>query len=351
MSVIGEAEYKNILKARRGGVYILCGEENYLIKHYRDRVREPFLADGNASFNYITVPYSSREDADMIVSSAAQPAMMSLAGGKLIEVTVESPGSLSQADTDALTSALTESSGYDDCTVIWCISQGTLDLGSPPKRPSAIYKKLASLDGVSLVYFPETTPAQLRRWIERHFAHEGLTVDYDTADGVISVAGTDMTVLSSEIDKLTSYVKAHGRDRVTAADAREVCCRVDRYDAFSLSNAILDGRREDALVALDEERRRRTEPVVISAGIARVISDILCVKIMTGRGASASDIASSLGMHEYKVKLYMRAASSRSEKQIERSALECAEADRLLKSSGGGYSVLERLISAVGVRG
>ena len=345
MPIIDEAQYKTILKAGRGGVYILCGEEGYLIRHYRDRVRA-----AAESFNYMTVPFSSQEDADMIISSAASPAMMSAAGGKLIEVTVESPGTLSAADMNALTEALASSAEYDDNTVIWCISPGTLDFGTLPKRPSEVYKKLTSIDGVSVVYFPETTPAQLRRWIERHFTHEGITVEYDTADAIMMISGTDMTVLSGEIEKLTAYVKSSGRDRVTAADARAVCCRVDRYDAFSLSNAILDGRRDDALTALDDERRQKTDPVVLSAGIARVITDILSVKIMAGHGSTLSDISSRLGMHEYKVKLYLRAAGARSVKEIERAALECADADRLLKSSGGGYSVLERLICAIGTR-
>ena len=350
MPVISESEYKNILKSGQGGVFILCGDEGYLIKHYRERVRTPFTSDDMESFNYITVPYTSRADADLIVSSAAAPPMMSMTGKKLIEVTVETPGSLSESDMNSLCEALSDSALYDDNTVLWCITPGTLDLGTPPKRPSAIYKKLTSLDGVTVVYFPKTTPAQLRRWIERHFAHEGLRFDHDTADALIMLSGTEMTVLSGEIIKLTAYVKSRGGDSVTAADVRAICCRVDTYDAFSLSNAILDGRRDEALSALNDERLRRTDPIVLSAGISRVIADILSVKIMSGHGASSYEISSRLSMHEYKVKLYMRSASSRSVASIERAMLECSEADRMLKSSGGGYAVLERLICSIGGR-
>ncbi len=350
MSLLTEAEYKNIEKSGRGGVFIFCGDEGYLINHYRRRARAPYLEDELESYNYMTVTYSSSSDAEAIIDSAATPPMMSALGKKLIEVAVETPSALSAADMDALCGALTAAAAYEDNLVLWCISPGMLDLGTPPKRPSAIYKKLTALDGVSVVYFPVTTPAQLRRWIERHFTHSGLTPEHDTADALLTVSGTDMTVLSIEIDKLTAYVKGGGKSRVTAADVEAVCCRADKYDAFSLSNAILDGRRDDALAALEEERRRRTEPIIISSGIARVIADILSVKLIASGGGTPASVAARLGMHEYKAKLYMRAASSRDSGEIERAMLACAEADRLLKSSGGGYSVLERLICSIGAR-
>ena len=347
MSLLNEAQFKNIVRAGSGGVYILCGDEGYLIRYYRDLVRAPFTSGTETSFDYIAIPYTSREDADLIVSSAASMPLFSAAGRKLIEISVESPGALPSGDMDALCEALTESAEYEENIVIWCISPGTLDFGAPPKRPSEIYKRLSSLEGVGFVYFPETTPAQLRRWIERHFTHEGLTPDYDTADALLTRSGTEMIVLASEIDKLTAYVKSRGGKSVTAADVAAVCCRVDKYDAFSLSNAILDGRREDALTALEDERRRRTDPIVVSAGISRVIADILSVKLLTERGAPPSEIAGRLGMHEYKVKLYMRAAANRSVEALERAMLECAEADIRLKSSGMGYAALERLICAI----
>ncbi len=350
MPGISEAEYKNIEKSGRGGVFILCGVEGYLINHYRRRARAPYLGDELEAINYITVPFASARDAELIADSVSTPPMMSALGKKLIEVTVENPAALSSSDIDALISALSDAAQFQDNTVLWCVSPGTLDLGTPPKRPSAIYKKLCSADGVQVVYFPETTPAQLRRWIERHFTHEGLTPEYDAADALLTVSGTDMTVLAGEIDKLTAYVKGSGRDRVTSADVRAVCCRVDRYDAFSLSNAILDGRRDEALSALEDERRQRTDPIAVSAGISRVIADILTVKVLAEGGASASDISARLGMHEYKVKLYMRSAASRDGRDIERAMLLCAEADRRLKSSGGGYSVLERLVCSIGGR-
>ncbi len=353
-----ESEYKNALRAGRGGAYVLCGEESYLIRHYRDRTREPYSSP-EAEYDRAVVGYETKADADAIVDAAATPvmSMMSMlltepdavSRKRLVEVSVEAADGLKDSDFDALIGAMSASSEYaDDAIVLLCLMPGTFDCGEPPKRPSAAYKKLCATDGVNVVYFPATTPAQLRRWVERHFTHEGITPEWDAADAMVSLVGEDMTSLSGEIDKLTSYVRAHGRDHVTKDDVAAVCCRGDRYDAFALSNAILDKRRDAALSALYDEMRRKTEPVIVSAGIARVLSDIMAVKALLSTGASAPAISQTLGMHEYKVKLYMKSASARTEDEIERAVLACADADRRIKSTGGGYEALERLVCEVG---
>lgn len=355
--IMTESDLKIAVKQRRRGVFVLCGVESYLIRHYRDEFRAPYT--GDAAFDRAVVAYESQTDAADIINEAATPMMSvfslmsDMSGGdtgarsRLVEISVDSLDSLSASDTDALLAALSEAASYDSAIVLLCLLPGTFDCGEPPKRPSSTYKKLIAADGVNVVYFPETTPAQLRRWIERHITHCALTPDHDAADAMISFCGSDMTSLSFEIDKLVSYVKSRGKSSVSAADVEAVCCRGERYDAFALSNAILDGRRDAALAALADERRRKTEPVIVSAAVARVISDIMAVKLLMDGGASASAISSKLGMHEYKVKLYMKSASLRSNESIAKAVLACADADRRLKSTGAGYEALERLVCSV----
>ena len=67
-----ESEYKNALRAGRGGAYVLCGEESYLIRHYRDRTREPYSSP-EAEYDRAVVGYETKADADAIVDAAATP--------------------------------------------------------------------------------------------------------------------------------------------------------------------------------------------------------------------------------------------------------------------------------------
>ncbi len=348
MPQISEAEYKSMMKTPRGGVYILFGEENYLIAHYRDKLRAPYLTDAALSFDYIKIPYASEDDAGYIVSSAMSPSMMSLDGKKLIEVNVENLDSLGETARNELFDALEAAADSPDTIVCVPIFAGTFDYGTLPKKPSGTAKKMFASAGINAVYFPESTPAQLRRWIERHFERAGLYYDYDVSDRVLFICGRKMTVLAEEINKLIAFVKAKGEAKITLADVGEVCSAVDKYDAFELSDAILNGRREDALSALRAEEKRRTDPIMLLGGITKTISDMLTVKTMTERGAGAAEIASRLGMHEYRVKLAMRSVELRDLREIEAAVLACAEADAKLKSSRLGYIALERLVVSIG---
>ncbi len=350
MPQITESEYKAKSRAGRGGVYVFFGDEDYLIAHYRDKCRAPFIEDALEAFNYIKIPYFSAEDAELIVSSAMSPPMMSAVGYKLIEVAVENMDQLDADAKEALWEALSDAAEYEDNLVILPLMSGSFDYGTLPKRPSASYKRLLSANGVSAVYFPESTPAQLRRWIERHFEREGLIFDYDAADRMLYISGKKMTVLAEEIKKVIAYTKSHGAQKVTNADVDAVCCAVDKYDAFELSNAILDGRREDALSALRAERQRRVDPVLLLGSIMYVISNILSAKILLDRGASPSEISRKLVMHEYRAKLYINSASRRDLRSIEAAVTACAEADEKLKSTRLGYIALERLVCSIGSR-
>lgn len=350
MPMINEAEYKSMSRLGRGGVYVFFGEEDYLIAHYRDKLREPYLTDAALSFDYIRVPYSTPEDAELIVSTAMSPSMMSLSGKKLIEVNVENFDTLPADARENLFSALEAAAEYDDSIVAVPIFSGTFDYGILPKRPSANAKKLFTLKGVNAVYFPESTPAQLRRWIERHFERAGLTCDYEVSDRMLFVSGRKMTVLAEEIKKVIAYTKARGEVRVTLADVSAVCSAADKYDAFELSDAILNCRREDALTALRAEQKRRTEPVILLGSIMKTVSEMLAVKMMMKKGVGAAEISSSLGIHEYKIKLIMRSVEMRDISEIEYAVEACAEADAKLKSSRLGYIALERLIASIGAR-
>ncbi len=349
MPQISEAEYKSTARVGAGGVYVFLGEEDYLIAHYAGKLREPYLSDAALSFDYLKIAYSDAEDAGLIVSTAMSPSMMSADAKKLIEVAIESFDSLGSEAVDALFDALEAAAGYEDSIVAVPIYSGTFDYGTLPKKPNATAKRLFALQGVNAVYFPESTPAQLRRWIERHFERAGLYYDFEVSDRMLFVSGRKMTVLSEEIKKVIAYVKARGESKVTLDDVAAVSCAADKYDAFELSDAILNRRKENAFNALRAEQRRRTEPIMLLGGITKTITDMLSVKTMMLRGIGSADISARLGMHEYRVKLTMRSVEGRSIEEIEAAVLACAEADTKLKSSRLGYIALERLVASIGM--
>jgi DNA polymerase III delta subunit len=160
--------------------------------------------------------------------------------------------------------------------------------------------------------------------------------------------GTSMFTLAAEIDKLSFYARSHGRNAVTKEDIPLVTCATIETDAFALANSLLDGKNAKALEALAVMKYNRVDPVIVLSEISRVISDLALVKALSSAGKTAFEINNLLKMRsEYKVKVYIAGAASKSEEKLA-SALElCAEADRLLKRSGGGYDLIEQLLSTI----
>ena len=114
--IMTESDLKIAVKQRRRGVFVLCGVESYLIRHYRDEFRAPYT--GDAAFDRAVVAYESQTDAADIINEAATPMMSvfslmsDMSGGdtgarsRLVEISVDSLDSLSASYTDALLSAL-----------------------------------------------------------------------------------------------------------------------------------------------------------------------------------------------------------------------------------------------------
>ena len=102
-----------------------------------------------------------------------------------------------------------------------------------------------------------------------------------------------------------------------------------------------------ALDILAEFKFRRTEPLFILAEVIRTGCDMLSVLLLTREGKTPAEVASTLKLHEYKVSLYRKSASSVGEAAVRRMIAACNEADRALKLSPQGYAALEQLICSL----
>jgi DNA polymerase-3 subunit delta len=156
-----------------------------------------------------------------------------------------------------------------------------------------------------------------------------------------------MFTLAAEIDKLSFYVRSHGRDRVLGEDIPLVTCATLENDAFALTNAVLDGKSDKALDALAVMKYERVDPIIILSEITKVICDLALVKALVSAGKTPFEVASALKINEYKARLYVAGVASKGEEKLSRAIDLCVEADRALKLSSGGYDILEQLLSTL----
>ncbi len=240
---------------------------------------------------------------------------------------------------------LSERKNYDYNFFILSLASDCFDPGYLPKRPSGVYNRLAEL--LTPVQFDTVSPAKLAAWVQKHFAHNGVSADPRLCSLMVDYCGRGMFRLANEIDKLSYYTLAHGMTEATEQDLRSVCTAVTEYDAFAFANAIMDGKQETALSILADYRFRRVDPLVILGDVIRVFCDMESVRAMLADGASTQEIAAKLKLHEFRVGLYAKSLRSSPDDRLKRAIRACVAADASLKLSPQGYTALEKLICSI----
>lgn len=337
-------ELKNQIKqGSLSGVYLFCGEEAFLKRHYLGEVRAAILTDPTFdAFNRIVME-GEEIDFPRLTEALCSPPMM--ADKKLVEWHLADFSTVKETLLRKLTEFCEAAKDYPETVTVFVVDADRFDAGTLPKRPSRAYTELSKL--MSVVCFERSGEAALAGWIARHFTHEGVSASRAVIEALLAQSGTSMDALSGEITKLAAFVKQNGRTEITAADVEEVASRAGESDAFGLTNAILEGNAPRAYACLQDMKGRKVEPMLAIASVARTYADLLTIRSFAEAGLSQKEIAQRLKMHEYKVGLYLRAAKKRSAGQLETALAFCSRADTASKTGLGigGYLALEYLIA------
>ena len=144
--------------------------------------------------------------------------------------------------------------------------------------------------------------------------------------------------------------KANGISPVGERELAYVCIRTVESDAFSLTNALLDGKMEDAYRYLGDMKQRRVDPISVLGQVSKLYADLLSVALLADEGMGEKEIAKSLGMHEYRAGLYFRSAKRMGVSGVEERLALCTRIDAALKSGSSSYRGLEQLIATLGVK-
>ena len=341
MDIIKEDEFRKQLKKGLSGGYLFFGEEDYLKSFSLRAAREAVCTEETfAVFNDIRIDpldYSATA-----LSNALMPPPM-MCEQKIITINGLPISEMSGSELEELYDALSTISEYDYNVLIISVPAGLLDDGKLPKTPSKVFAELSKY--LTPVCFDTIVGSKLIGWIGKHFDHHGVKASPQVCSMLADRCGKSMFALASETEKLSYYVKSHGRDEITADDVDNISSTVISSDAYALANALLDENYSQAMTALEVMKFRRIDPVIILSEVSRTICDMLHVKLLHAEGIPVPEINRMLNLRsEYRTKLYISAASSKSEKKLKNAILLCSEADLSLKLSPQGYTAIEKLI-------
>ncbi len=343
MEILKEDGFRKLVKKGLEGGFLFFGDEDYMKAYSVSSARESICTDGTfALFNDMKIDVLDYTAGALLDALMPLPMM---SDKKLVTVNGLNISALKPKELDDLCDVLSTLSEYDYNVLIISVPATMIDEGNLPKYPSATLKRLCEY--LTPVHFETISGTRLVSWVAKHFEHNGASATPDVCSFLINYAGKSMYTLANETQKLSYYVLSHGRKNITREDILAVSVAEISTDAFTLANAILDGRSEDAVNALSVMKFRRVDPIILLSEVSRVICDLISLKSLINDGCTVSEAAAILKMNEYKAKIYAKGAANKSIAKLKEAVELCSQADIAIKLSPQGYIPIEKLICSL----
>lgn len=292
-------------------IYLLYGDERYLRRQYRDKLKVALCSDGQ-QMNYHFFEGKNISITEIIDLSETLPFF----SDKRI-IFIEDSG-LYKAGGEQLAQYLPEVNS----TTIFVFNESEID------KRSKLYKEVKNHG--CIVEFTTQEEALLKRWIAGNLKKEGKKITENTVNLFLTKVGTDMENISMELEKLSCY--CIDKEIVTEEDVEAVCTNRISNQIFEMINAIADKKKQMALQLYYDLLALKEAPMRILFLIARQCNMLLQVKEMKKMGHANKEMASKLGLPPFVVGKYITQADKFKTKDLKRAVLECVEAEEAVKT-------------------
>lgn len=173
----------------------------------------------------------------------------------------------------------------------------------------------------------------LETWLTHEAKNFGKSMDKQTAQKLVEMAGTNLTLLSSELEKMSLYLGAE--EEITIELIEQMTARTLEQDAFKMLQSYLDGDVSGALSVYYDLIRQKEEPVALTALLASQIRFMVHVFYLQKKGYHAQAISKQLKAHPYRVKLLVEKRQQISEQRLLEVLNDLADIDLQLKTQSG----------------
>lgn len=292
-------------------IYLLYGEEAYLRKQYKDRLREALSQDGD------TMNSHYYEGKGILVGEIIDLAetMPFLAERRVL--VLENSG-LFKHDGEALAEYLAAPSP----TAYFVFVETEID------KRSKLYKSIQK-NGV-VTEFAVQDENTLKRWILGMIKRENKNISENALNFLLGKTGTDMENIHKELEKLFCFCL--DKDSITEADIEAICTQKVSNHIFDMVNAIAEKRQKQALTLYYDLLALKEPPMRILYLIGRQFNILLLVKEMKKKGYDNKVIASKAGVPPFAVGKYAAQAAKFKTAGLRRAVEECVEADEAVKT-------------------
>lgn len=291
-------------------IYLLYGEEAYLKRQYRDKLKAA-LVQPDDTMNFSAFEGKDINTKELIDLSETMPFFCDR---RLI--LVENSGFFKNANEE-----LTEYIGEIPESACFVFVEREVD-----KRSKAF--KAVTKSG-SAVEFVTPQESVLVRWILGKIQRENKRITQSVLNLFLSKTGNDMENIDKEIEKLLCYT--FEKDEITAADVENICIGQTENKIFDMIHAISARNQKEALALYYDLLSLKEAPMRILFLMARQFQNLLLIKSMSAKGYPTASIAKSAGMPGFAVQKNLKQAGAFSMEQLKQAVEDCGQAEEDVK--------------------
>lgn len=292
-------------------VYLLYGEERYLRRQYREKLREALCAGDDTMNTHFyegkDVPVGEIIDLAETLPFLAERRVIFITGSGLFK-------SGGEKMAEYLTSP--------NETTFFVFTESEVD------KRSKLFKTVQSKGYAA--EFAAQDEKTLKRWIAGTLAKDGKRITESTVQLILSKTGTDMDNIQMELEKLACYCM--DREVVTDEDVNAVCTTRISNHIFDMINAIADKKQKEALELYYDLLALKEPPMRILFLIARQCNMLLQAKELKSGGHDNRTIGSKIGVPPFVVQKYLNQAARFKTSTLRSAVQKCVEAEEAIKS-------------------
>lgn len=291
--------------------YLLYGEEQYLIRQYRDKLKKAMVAEDD------TMNFSAFEGADINQK-------------EIIDLAETLPFFADRRVILIEDSGLFKKSAEELADYMASVPESTyfIFVEKDVDKKTKMYKAVNKIGNA--VEFTRQTDETLMRWVNGRIRKNGKNITGDAYALFIRKTGTDMENIDRELEKLLCYTME--KDFIDVHDVEAITTEQTENKIFDMVDAVAAHQQRKALDLYYDLLALKEAPMRILYLITNQFQRLMVVKAMTNQGFSNRDIAPKAGCPEWAVKKYQSQCRAFNMEQLKKAIADGVEYETAVKT-------------------
>ena len=318
-----QADLQKIRKEKLAPCYLVLGTEKFLQDQVRTEILKKIKIDGEDDLNFLSFDMENSSIDEVIAEAETLPFF-----GDQRLVFVENPYFLTgekgtngiDQNTDLLVNYLKEPLE----TTVLVIFAPYEKLDERKKVTKQLKKTAITIDVKQL------DEKAVRQYLLNTLENSEIKMDRQAIDLFLRLTDLDLSKMMRELQKILLY--GQEQEVITVKEIEQLVPKTLEHNLFDMTQYILSGRTEQALRLFQDLVTQGEETIKINAILLSQIRLFLQTKFLVKIGYQQANIAETLKIHPYRVKLAMQEVRKFNEQTLRRLFDELVEMDYEIKS-------------------